>query len=144
MKRTILLLAVLVMVGVNLLGQNNEGKVIYLTSAEFKQKVFDWEANKDNWNYKGKMPAVVDFYADWCGPCKRVAPIMEELAKEYKGKVIFYKVNTDKEREVAGAFGIRSIPSILFIPKTGKPSMQAGAYPKETYKKIIDETLLTK
>lgn len=70
------------------------------------------------------MPAVVDFYADWCGPCKRVAPIMEELAKEYKGKVIFYKVNTDKEREVAGAFGIRSIPSILFIPKTGKPSMQ--------------------
>ena len=144
MKRTILLLAVLVMIGVNLRGQSNEGKVIYLTSAEFKQKVFDWETNKDNWNYKGKMPPVVDFYADWCGPCKRVAPIMEELAKEYKGKVIFYKVNTDKEREVAGAFGIRSIPSILFIPKTGKPSMQAGAYPKDAYKKIIDETLLTK
>lgn len=120
----------------------NEGKVIYLTTAEFKQKIYDYEKNSEDWVYKGKVPAIIDFYADWCRPCKMVAPIMDELAKEYKGKVVIYKVNTDKEKELASVFQIRSIPSILYIPKTGKPSMEMGAKSKEAYKQVIESTLL--
>lgn len=120
------------------------GKVVYLTSEEFKKKVFNWEKNPDNWVYEGKKPCIVDFYADWCKPCKLIAPIMEELAAKYKGQVTIYKVNTDKEKEVAGVFGIRSIPSILFCPSVGKPQMSSGALPKETYEQVIDESLLGK
>ncbi len=120
------------------------GKVIQLTSAEFKTKVFNWEKNPDNWVYEGKLPCIVDFYADWCKPCKLVAPIMDELAEKYKGKIVIYKVNTDKEREVSSVFGIRSIPSMLFCPMQGKPQMSSGALPKESYEQVIEEFLLGK
>jgi thioredoxin len=121
-----------------------ETKVIYLTSEEFKKKVFNYEKGGDNWKFEGKNPCIVDFYADWCRPCKMIAPIMEELAGTYKDKIVVYKVNTDKEKEVAGAFNIRSIPSLLFCPKDGKPQMIVGGHAKEDYVKMIDEILLGK
>jgi thioredoxin 1 len=114
----------------------------HLTKATFQQKIFDYEKNKE-WNFAGRLPAIVDFYADWCGPCKMVAPILKELADEYKGKVDIYKVDTEQEQELAGVFGIRSIPSILFIPKTGKPQMAMGAMPKEAFIEAIDSVLLS-
>lgn len=113
-----------------------------LTKETFLDKVFNYEENKE-WDYKGELPSVVDFYADWCGPCKMVAPLIEELSEEYKGKVNFYKVDTEAEQELAAAFGIQSIPSLLFIPKDGKPQMAAGALPKETMKEVIDKELLS-
>lgn len=113
-----------------------------LTKATFQQKIFDYEKNTE-WNFAGRLPAIVDFYADWCGPCKMVAPILKELADEYKGKVDIYKVDTEQEQELAGVFGIRSIPSILFIPKTGKPQMAMGALPKEAFIEAIDSVLLS-
>jgi thioredoxin len=118
-----------------------EKKAIHLTNADFKTKVFNYEVNKE-WKYEGDKPCIIDFYADWCGPCKRVAPILEELAQEYDGKIIVYKVNTEKERELASAFGIRSIPSLLFVPVTGQPQMAQGALPKEQLVKVINEFLL--
>lgn len=120
-----------------------EVEVIYMTTEQFKKEIFDYTTEKE-WKYKGKTPCVVDFYADWCGPCKKVAPIMEELAKQYKGKIKFYKVNTDKEKELAGAFGISGIPSILFVPQAGQPQMTSGAYPKEEYIKMIDQIIYGK
>ena len=120
------------------------GKVIHLTKAEFLAKVYNFEKNPEEWKYEGDKPAIVDFYADWCGPCKMVAPILDELAKEYDGQIVIYKVDTEKEQELAGAFGIRSIPSILFIPMEGKPEMAQGAMPKASFKKAIDEFLLKK
>ena len=113
----------------------------HLTNELFLEKVFNYRENKE-WKYEGELPAVIDFYADWCGPCKMVAPIIEELSEEYSGKVNFYKVDTDKEQELAGAFGIQSIPSLLFIPREGKPQMAAGALPKKTLKEVIDKELL--
>jgi len=104
----------------------------HLTKETFKSKVFDYETEKD-WNFKGENPAVIDFYADWCQPCKMVAPILEELSDEYKGKVDIYKVNTEQEQELAAAFGIQSIPSLLFVPKDGKPQMARGALPKKQF-----------
>ena len=112
--------------------------------AEFLAKVYNFEKNPEEWKYEGDKPAIVDFYADWCGPCKMVAPILDELAKEYDGQIVIYKVDTEKEQELAGAFGIRSIPSILFIPMEGKPEMAQGAMPKASFKKAIDEFLLKK
>lgn len=120
------------------------GKVIHLTKAEFLEKVYNYEKNPNEWKYEGNKPAIVDFYADWCGPCKMVAPILDELAKEYDGQIVIYKVDTDKERDLASAFGIRSIPSILFIPMQGEPEMAQGAMPKASFKKAIDEFLLKK
>ena len=117
-------------------------KPIYLTTADFKEKVWDYEANPEAWVYKGELPCVIDFYADWCKPCKMVAPIMDDLADYYDGKVIIYKVDTDKERELASVFQVRSIPSILFSPMEGKPAMQPGALKKEDYMSIIDEFVL--
>ena len=117
---------------------------IHLTKAEFLQKVDNYEANPNEWKYLGDKPCLIDFYADWCGPCKAVAPILEELAKEYDGKIVIYKIDTDKEQELASAFGIRSIPSLLFVPMSGKPQMSMGAMPKDQLKKAIDETLLGK
>lgn len=122
----------------------DEGKVITLTEAEFKKLVWDYETNAAEWKFEGKLPAVVDFYADWCGPCKRVAPIMEKLAKEYEGKITIYKVNTDHNRQLSGVFGITSIPSILFIPQKGQPAMQAGAMQEDQYRKIFEEFVLGK
>lgn len=114
---------------------------VKLSAQKFKEEVFDY-ANEKEWNYKGSKPAIIDFYADWCGPCKMVAPIFEELSDEYKDDITIYKVDTEKEQELAGAFGIQSIPSILFIPKEGQPMMQRGALPKNTLQKVIDEELL--
>ena len=113
----------------------------HLTLETFKEKVFDFENSKE-WKFEGKRPAVVDFYADWCGPCKMLAPILDELAEEYEGKVDIYKVNTEEQRELSAMFGIKSIPSILFIPMEGQPSMAAGALPKKTFKETIDKLLV--
>lgn len=113
----------------------------HLTKDTFISKVFDFENNKE-WNFKGELPCLIDFYADWCGPCKMVAPILEELATEYKGKINIYKVDTEEEQELAGVFGIRSIPSILFCPADGAPQMAMGALPKDTFKKAIEDILL--
>ena len=112
-----------------------------ITKSEFTKKVADLEKNKD-WKFLGNKPTIIDFYATWCGPCKRLSPIMEQLAKEYNGKVQFYKVDVDKERELATMIEIQSIPSILFIPKKGKPIMAQGALPKAELKKTIDSNLL--
>ncbi|WP_103663591.1 thioredoxin [Gracilimonas amylolytica] len=110
----------------------------HLTKESFLKKVFDYENNQE-WNYKGERPAIIDFYADWCGPCKMVAPIMEELSEEYEGLVDIYKIDTEAEQELAAVFGIRSIPSILFIPVDGQPQMAAGALPKAQFVKLIEE-----
>jgi len=112
----------------------------HLTRDTFKEKVFNFEANKD-WKYEGTKPAIIDFYADWCGPCKIVAPILEELQVEYEGKLDIYKVNTEVEQELSAMFGIQSIPSLLFIPLTGQPQMAMGALPKETFKQAIGDVL---
>jgi thioredoxin 1 len=113
-----------------------------LTKQTFVEKVFDFEKNSD-WKYAGELPCVIDFWAPWCGPCRAVGPVIEELSKEYEGKVNFYKVNTDEEQELAGAFGIRSIPSLLFVPLTGQPKMAVGALPKNSLKEAINKELLT-
>lgn len=110
----------------------------HLTKETFIEKVFDFE-NEKEWNYKGDRPAVIDFYADWCGPCKTVAPILEELSEEYKDKIDIYKVNTEQEQELAAIFGIRSIPSILFIPKEGQAQMAQGALPADSFKKAFKD-----
>jgi thioredoxin 1 len=112
-----------------------------LTAKDFKDNIFDYGTNKE-WNYKGELPAIIDFYADWCGPCKMVAPILEELSVEYDGKINIYKVDTEKEEELSAVFGIQSIPSLLFIPMKGDPMMQPGALPKKVLKQVIDEKLL--
>ncbi len=113
----------------------------HLTKDTFLEKVFDFEKNKE-WKFAGTLPCIIDFYADWCGPCKMVAPILEDLATEYKGKIEVYKVDTDKEQELAAVFGIRSIPSLLFVPKDGKPQMAMGAMPKEGFVRAINSILL--
>ncbi len=115
-----------------------------LTYDAFLKKVWNFEKNPKEWVYEGSEPCVIDFYADWCGPCKRVAPIMDEMAKKYKGKVKIYKINVDKERKLASIFQVRSIPAVLFSPLKGKPSMQVGLMPHDTYVKIIEEQLLGK
>ncbi|NLI23486.1 MAG: thioredoxin [Bacteroidales bacterium] len=112
----------------------------HLTTETFKEKVFNYDVNKE-WKFEGDKPCLIDFYADWCGPCRMVAPILEELAKEYDGKLNIYKVDTDKEQELAMVFGIQSIPSLLFVPKDGQPQMAMGALPKETFKKAIKDVL---
>jgi len=111
-----------------------------LTAAAFKEKVFDYEKNKE-WKYQGDLPCIVDFHADWCGPCRMVAPVLEEVSKDYEGKLRVYKVNTDEEPELAGAFGIQSIPSLLFIPTAGQPRMAAGALPRKAVEQAIKEVL---
>lgn len=120
----------------------NEGVVIQMSTESFKKLVYDYQKNPNNWVYEGSQPCIIDFYADWCKPCKMVAPIMEELAKEYKGKVVFYRINTDQERELSQAFNITSIPAILYIPKNGKPQMSVGLASKEDYIKQINTLLL--
>jgi thioredoxin len=122
----------------------NTGKVVYLTTDMFQKEVWDYKKNPDQWVFKGDLPCIIDFYADWCRPCKMVAPIMEELAQEYKGKVRIYKINTDQEKELASVFNIRSIPAVLFIPKDGKPQMSVGALPKPTFVQAINDVLLAK
>ena len=112
----------------------------HLTIDTFKEKVFNFEASKD-WKFEGEIPCIIDFYADWCGPCKTVAPILEELSEEYDGKLHVYKVNTEEERELAGIFGIQSIPSLLFVPKEGQPQMAMGALPKDSFVQAFKDVL---
>ena len=114
----------------------------FLTKESFRQKVFDFEQNKE-WKFAGELPCIVDFYADWCGPCRMVAPVLEQLSKEYAGKINIYKVDTEQEQELAAMFGIRSIPSLLFCPKEGKPQMAMGALPKEGFVDAINDVLLS-
>ena len=139
MKKTIILLMALSLM-ITLISEEIKAKPEHLTLETFKEKVFDFE-NETEWNYKGEMPAIIDFYADWCGPCKQIAPIMEELAIEYDGKVNIYKVDTEDQKQLASIFGIRSIPSILFIPVGEQPQMSTGALPKVEFVKMIKEIL---
>lgn len=111
-----------------------------LTKETFKEKIFDFETQKD-WNFVGKVPVIIDFYADWCGPCKTVAPILEELQAEYGHKLTIYKVDTEDQKELAAMFGIQSIPSLLFVPVEGQPQMAQGALPKATFQQAIEEVL---
>lgn len=112
-----------------------------LTAKDFQEKIFDY-CKDEEWKYKGTLPAIVDFYADWCGPCKAVAPVLEELSDEYEGKLLIYKVDTDKEAELSALFGIQSIPTLLFIPLEGTPMLQKGAIPKNVFQQVIEERLL--
>ncbi len=112
----------------------------HLTKETFKEKVFNFELNKE-WKYEGTKPCLIDFYADWCGPCKMVAPVLEELQKEYGDSIVIYKVNTEEQQELAGMFGVQSIPSLLFVPQEGQPQMAMGALPKPTFEKAIADVL---
>ncbi len=120
-----------------------KAEVKHLTTAEFKDKIFDYSKNKE-WSYQSTKPCVVDFYTTWCGPCKRLAPIMDKLSETYKGQVDFYKVDTEQERELAYVFQINSIPQVLYVPVKGKPTLLKGLYPEENIVQIIDELLLGK
>ena len=117
------------------------GSVIVMNKNMFIKDVFDYEKSKE-WKYKGDKPAIIDLYADWCGPCRMTAPIMKDLAKEYAGKIVIYKVNVDKEKELAALFNASSIPLFVFIPMKGEPQLFRGAADKATYKKMIDDFLL--
>jgi thioredoxin 1 len=116
---------------------------IQLDAAGFKERIFNYETEQE-WKYAGSVPAIVDFYADWCGPCKAIAPVLEELSNEYKDKLVIYKIDTDKETELSTLFGIQSIPTLLFIPVEGSPMMQKGALPKNALQAVIEERLLSK
>lgn len=124
------------------LKEENHKMAKELTKAEFIEKVYNFEANPREWKYEGSKPCIVDFYATWCGPCKALAPVLEELSKEYEGKINVYKVDVDKEEGLAAAFGIRSIPTILFCPVGKEPTLTQGATPKNELKKMIDDILL--
>jgi len=126
---------------------SESGKPVHLTKQDFLEKVMNYEKNPTEWVYKGDLPAIIDFYADWCGPCRRAAPILEELAKEYEGKIYVYKVDTEKEKELAAVFGIQSIPAFLYVPQSGKPVMASGIAQtdeetKALFKRYIEEILL--
>lgn len=161
MKKTIFLMALTALVGLSACSsqtnskattetkQNNNKqvkekkmKVTELTTAAFKKEVMDFDKHPNEWLFEGKRPAVIDFYATWCGPCKATAPIVEALAEVYAGKVDFYKVDVDAQEELASFFGIRSIPTLLFIPQEGKPSMQVGAMNRQQLEDVIKKTLL--
>lgn len=144
MKKIFIILAVAVLsIGISYANNNGE-KTMHLTKAEFLKKVVDYENNVNEWKYLGDKPAIIDFYADWCGPCKRLSPILEEIAAEYEGEVIIYKVNVDDERDIATAFGIRSLPTLFFVPKQGNPSVVEGFLPKEELYKAMNATILKK
>lgn len=117
-------------------------KTIYLTRTDFLSKIANFEETPDKWVYLGDKPAIIDFYADWCGPCKTIAPILEELAEEYDGQIYIYKIDTEAEQQLASEFGIRSIPSLLFVPMDEAPQMAQGALPKDAFKQAIEEVLL--
>ena len=118
---------------------------IKMTAKDCKENIFDYEFEKE-WKFKGSLPVIVDFYADWCGPCKMVAPVLEELSEEFKDQLVIYKVDTGAETELSSVFGIQSIPTFLFIPVegTGDPMMQPGALPRKAFKEIIVEKLIPK
>lgn len=122
-------------------GKTEKAKVQYLTTSDFRKKIMDYEAHPEEWVFAGSRPAVIDFYTTWCGPCKMMAPVVESLAEKYAGKIDFYKVDIDRESELASVFGISSIPTFLFIPMKGKPSVQMGAMQKEDFEEIIGKVM---
>ena len=144
MRKNILITLALVVAcfAANAQEKKEESHVKHLTYKEFLHKVWDFEKDPTTFKYKGKLPAIVDFYADWCGPCRRVAPIMEKLAEEYDGQLLVYKVNVDQEKDLSAAFQVKSIPMVLFIPMEGQPMMQVGALPEEGYRKVVEEQLV--
>ncbi|MGM9805070.1 MAG: thioredoxin family protein [Candidatus Aphodosoma sp.] len=142
MKRAVLLIPILFLAASAAIGQTPVVK--HINKAEFLEQVWNYELDTTAWKYRGTLPCIIDFYTTWCGPCKRLAPILEELAVEYKGQIVIYKVNTEVERELAATFGIRSIPTLFFCPKNGNPQVSKGLLPKETLKEIIDGVLLEK
>lgn len=117
---------------------------IQMDKKMFLEKVMDFEKNPNEWKYLGDKPCIIDFYADWCGPCKMVAPVLEELAEQYNEDIYIYKIDTEVERELSAAFGIMSIPTILFVPMDEQPQQAAGALPKQTFVKLIEDVLLKK
>ena len=139
MKRIALFVAAL---AISMISMAQTAEIKHITKADFLQNVWNYEKDTAEWTYRGKLPCIIDFYTTWCGPCKRLAPILEELASEYKGKIVIYKVNTEVERELAAAFGIRSIPTIFFCPKGGQPQVAKGLLPKETLVQVINDVLL--
>ncbi|WP_321480877.1 thioredoxin domain-containing protein [uncultured Bacteroides sp.] len=150
MKRSFITLILAAIAGLSFAAQHqvkenkkgdNGGEVVAMNKANFINKVCDFE-NSSEWKYKGDKPAIIDLYADWCGPCRMIAPIMKNLAKEYNGKVYFYKVNVDREREIASYFQATSIPLVVYIPVKGEPRLFRGAADKASYKKAIDQFLL--
>lgn len=157
MSRSILVILFAVLMITSCNGQSNvnkqsnktdkakkEMKTIHLSKADFLAKVANFETNPEEWKYLGDKPALIDFYADWCGPCKAIAPVLEELAGEYEGEIYIYKIDTEAEQELAAVFGIRSIPSLLFVPMNESPQMAQGALPKQQLKEAIDTILLKK
>lgn len=124
--------------------QKENASVIQMNKQMFLDKVFDYTTGATEWKYQGEKPAVIDFYAIWCGPCRMVAPILKDLAKEYGDSIVIYKVDTDKEKELSMAMGIQSLPTIVFIPKTGQPQVIVGAADKATFRRAIGEVLLNK
>ena len=138
-----LFLIVLILCSTTLFSQEPAKAVVkHLTKAEFLEKVWNYEKNSKEWKYEGDKPCIIDFYTTWCGPCKRLSPILEELAKEYDGKIIVYKVNTEVERELASVFQVRSIPTLLFCPLKDNPQINVGALPKEQLVEAINKVLL--
>jgi len=160
MKRFVFLLSLLVIFSLNacsgtpsgnpvnaaskkaVIDESSLGKVVHLDQAIFREVVWDYKKNASAWVFEGDIPVIVDFYADWCRPCRALSPTMDELAMEYKGKIRIFKVNTDENKELSGLLGISSIPALLFVPKSGKPNFSLGALPKDKLKTMIDETLL--
>lgn len=140
---TILILSAFLATNYGQQSKESSGAVIHLTNEQFKKMVFNYETNKE-WKYLGNKPAIIDFYASWCGPCRIMAPRLEEIAKEYAGKIIIYKVDTDKEKVLSANLGIQSLPTLVFIPQSGKPQASMGAIPKESLVKAIHEVLLIK
>lgn len=143
MNKLLLSIALLVTIFTNGFSKENTGDVIHLTNEQFKKMVFNYEVNKE-WKYLGTKPAIIDFYANWCGPCKIMSPRLEEIAREYAGRIIVYKVDTDKEKQLSASLGIQSLPTLIFIPKNGQPQASMGAIPKESLVKAINEILLVK
>ena len=143
MKNIVSIVAVWLLFSLSALSQNSDVVVVkHLTKAEFLSKVWNYEANPNEWKYEGDKPCIIDFYTTWCGPCKRLSPILEELAVEYKGKIVVYKINTEVERELAQVFQVRSIPTLLFCPLTDNPQINVGALPKEQLVEAINKVLL--
>jgi len=122
---------------------NGESSVVMLTNDSFKKLVFNYVENKE-WKYEGKQPAIIDFYADWCAPCRQLSPLVDEIAKEYKGKIVVYKVDTEKEKELTQSIGITGLPTLLFIPAEGQPRISMGFIPKESLVKAVNEILMVK
>ena len=143
MRKAFILTLVCIAFSANIFAQEKEEtKVINLTYNEFIKKVWNFEKSPETFQYEGKLPCVVDFYATWCGPCRKISPIMERIAKEYEGMLIVYKIDVDKEPKLASTFSVRSIPTVLFIPKEGQPMKQVGALSEQQYKQIIENNLL--